>query len=557
MDQEKKSIFSMGIGRFFNERRLENERKKYIEMLNTKSKERNYPDYKSEFDEAILTIPEELRKDKKFICSVLKNISNDKNSNRDLKENFFSLVDPKLKDNKDIVLEYISTEGDFPEKELQYLGKLRDDREVMSKLIEQNRGNLKYASARLKGDKSIVREAVRSTPYVIEYASEKLRKDKDFVIDLVLEAIEKKANDLHDVTWAYKYGPMIENVKDCLKDNKEIMKKLIHYEEDFSKYLSEKLRDDKEFILEIIKDRNSTILKYASPRLQDDREVIMEAIEHVSSQIQYASKRLKNDKELISKAFENSWNDFSYISKDQENTEILIAAIKRFGTVAPEIVSSEFGEFIDPTFTQYETFMSNLTENARDNKEIMLAAIDENGSAFKYGSERMRSDKELLNLALERYSYDFPLEYASESLKNDKEIILKAINKNSENIAFASLEIRNDPEVVMKAIKSNGSNFKYISDELKNNKDFILSALLENTNIYSYIPESQKENTASSKDLILKVLKENYGVDINLSEIKTQEKVTTVEKKVENFKSKETSKEKATRSRARSKGNER
>ena len=555
MEQEKKSIFSIGIGSFFNERRLENERKKYIEMLNTKSKERNYPDYKSEYDEAILTIPEELRKDKKFICSVLKDISNDKNSNRDLKENFFSLVDPKLKDDKDIVLEYISTGDKFPKKDLQYLDKLRDDREVMSELIEQNRYNLKYASARLKDDKSIVRKAVRSTPDVIEYASEKLRKDKDFVIDLVLEAIEKKANDLHDVTWAYKYGPMIENVKDCLNDNKEIMKKLVHYEEDFAKYLSDKLRDDREFILGVIKDRNSTILKYASPRLQDDREVIMVALEHVASSIQYASKRLKNDKELISKAFEHSWNDFSYISKDQENTEILIAAIKRFGTVAPEIVSSEFGEFIDPTFTQYETFMSNLTENARDNKEVMLAAINENGSAFKYGSERMRSDKELLNLALERYSYDFPLEYASPALQNDKEIILKAMNKNSENIKFASPEIRNDPEVVMESIKSNGSNFKYASYELKNNKDFILSALLENTNIYSYIPESQKENTTSSKDLILKVLKENYGVNIDLSKI--QEKTTTVEKKVENSKLKETSKEKPTRSRTRSTGNER
>ena len=75
MDQEKKSIFSMGIGRFFNEKRLENERKKYIEMLNTKSKERNYPDYKSEFDEAILTIPEELRKDKKFMYIVLKDMA--------------------------------------------------------------------------------------------------------------------------------------------------------------------------------------------------------------------------------------------------------------------------------------------------------------------------------------------------------------------------------------------------------------------------------------------------------------------------------------------------
>lgn len=556
MDQEKKSIFSMGIGRFFNEKRLENERKKYIEMLNTKSKERNYPDYKSEFDEAILTIPEELRKDKKFMYIVLKDMAEDNYLNSDLKANIFSLVDPKLKDDKDIVLEYIKTDL-LSEKDLQYLNKLRDDKEVMSKLVEQNQENFKYASDRLRGDQSIVTEAVIKNPHLIAYASDKFKNNKNFVRNLVVETIENTYKNLLDENLFNKYEKMMENITDFFSDDREMMRIILDKESKQAKYLSPRLRDDKKLILELIKNKKEEVLQYASPRLQDDREVVSAAIERVGSPIKYASKRLKNDTELGLKALKNSWNDFSYISKDQDNKEVLIAAIKEFGTVTPELVSSEFGEFIDPTFTQYETFMSNLTENARDNKEIMLAAIDENGSAFKYGSERMRSDKELLNLALEHYSYDFPLEYASESLKNDKEIILKAINKNSENIAFASPELKNNPEVVMEAIKKDESNFKYISDELKNNKDFILSALLENTNIYSYIPESQKENTASSKDLILKVLKENYGVDMNLSKIKTQEKVTTVEKKVENFKPKETSKEKSIRSRSRSKGNER
>lgn len=556
MDQEKKSIFSMGIGRFFNEKRLENERKKYIEMLNTKSKERNYPDYKSEFDEAILTIPEELRKDKKFMYIVLKDMAEDNYLNSDLKANIFSLVDPKLKDDKDIVLEYIKIDL-LPEKDLQYLNKLRDDKEVMSKLVEQNQENFKYASDRLRGDQSIVTEAVIKNPHLIAYASDKFKNNKNFVRNLVVETIENTYKNLLDENLFNKYEKMMENITDFFSDDREMMRIILDKESKQAKYLSPRLRDDKKLILELIKNKKEEVLQYASPRLQDDREVVSAAIERVGSPIKYASKRLKNDTELGLKALKNSWNDFSYISKDQDNKEVLIAAIKEFGTVTPELVSSEFGEFIDPTFTQYETFMSNLTENARDNKEIMLAAINENGSAFKYASERMRSDKELLNLALERYSYDYPLEYASLALQNDKEIILKAMNKNSENIKFASPEIRNDPEVVMKAIKSNGSNFKYISDELKNNKDFILSALLENTNIYSYIPKSQKENTTSSKDLILKVLKENYGVDINLSKIKTQEKTTIVDKKIENSKPKETSKEKATRSRSRLNGNER
>ena len=291
MDQEKKSIFSMGIGRFFNERRLENERKKYIEMLNTKSKERNYPDYKSEFDEAILTIPEELRKDKKFMYIVLKDMAEDNYLNSDLKANIFSLVDPKLKDDKDIVLEYIKTDL-LSEKDLQYLNKLRDDKEVMSKLVEQNQENFKYASDRLRGDQSIVTEAVIKNPHLIAYASDKFKNNKNFVRNLVVETIENTYENLLDENLFNKYEKMMENITDFFSDDREMMRIILDKESKQAKYLSPRLRDDKKLILELIKNKKEEVLQYASPRLQDDREVVSAAIERVGSPIKYASKRL-------------------------------------------------------------------------------------------------------------------------------------------------------------------------------------------------------------------------------------------------------------------------
>ena len=61
-------------------------------------------------------------------------------------------------------------------------------------------------------------------------------------------------------------------------------------------YATEELRDDKDVIMEAVKN-DGQILYYASERLRDDNDVVMEAIKNKPLIFKYASLRLRSDKE--------------------------------------------------------------------------------------------------------------------------------------------------------------------------------------------------------------------------------------------------------------------
>ena len=56
-------------------------------------------------------------------------------------------------------------------------------------------------------------------------------------------------------------------------------------------------------------------------------------------------------------------------------------------------------------------------------------------------------------------------------LKNDKEVVLNAVQKNGAVLEYASDELKNDKEVVLQAIQIYACSLKYVSDELKNDKE--------------------------------------------------------------------------------------
>lgn len=65
-------------------------------------------------------------------------------------------------------------------------------------------------------------------------------------------------------------------------------------------------------------------------------------------------------------------------------------------------------------------------------------------------------------------------------LKNDREIVLKAIQKDGLLIRFASKKLKNDKEIVLEAVKQNGLALKFVSRKLRNNKDIVLDAIEQN-----------------------------------------------------------------------------
>ena len=66
-----------------------------------------------------------------------------------------------------------------------------------------------------------------------------------------------------------------------------------------------------------------------------------------------------------------------------------------------------------------------------------------------------------------------------ESLKKDKEVVLAAVKQNGPALTYADESLKKDKEVVWAAVKHFGYALQYASEELRVNEEFIAECLKE------------------------------------------------------------------------------
>ncbi|SVC31779.1 uncharacterized protein METZ01_LOCUS284633, partial [marine metagenome] len=82
------------------------------------------------------------------------------------------------------------------------------------------------------------------------------------------------------------------------------------------------------------------------------------------------------------------------------------------------------------------------------------------------------TDKTEAIAAINDYGTGYAFDHMSDELKADKEVIMAAVQENADSLKFASDELKADKEVVMAA----GSALEYASDELKADKEVVMAA---------------------------------------------------------------------------------
>ena len=102
-------------------------------------------------------------------------------------------------------------------------------------------------------------------------------------------------------------------------------------------------------------------------------------------------------------------------------------------------------------------------------KEIVLLAIQQNGDAIQYVPDNLINE-ELILLAIEN---GCTLEHISDDFRDNINIIKKAVIKNGLELEFASDRLRNNKEIAILALLSRKYAKHYISDELKSDIDII------------------------------------------------------------------------------------
>ena len=112
-------------------------------------------------------------------------------------------------------------------------------------------------------------------------------------------------------------------------------------------------------------------------------------------------------------------------------------------------------------------------KNLRDNKELILEAVRDNGFSLEYASDQLKNDREVVETAVKQNGD--ALKYASDQLKNDREVVETAVKQNGDALKYASELLKNDHEIVKTALRYRHANFVYVGKKLKEDETALKS----------------------------------------------------------------------------------
>lgn len=236
---------------------------------------------------------------------------------------------------------------------LPHLGdNLKQDKDFMFKAVEAFAPSLKHADSSLLSDKAFMLKLVVEEPGSLSYAADSLKKDKD-------------------VVWT------------AIFKNK-------HYENEHAlKNAHPSLLKDKEFILDILRnlDLPASTLKYIDKSLQNDKNFILEAVKDDRGFLMMGMpSKWKNDLDVCKVAIKTSSHLLSYMGKDiQGNRAFVLKAVAR----------KESGEALE-----------HVSDALKKDREVVLAALQSSSLALKFVDPSLKSDKSILLIAAQTHARD-------------------------------------------------------------------------------------------------------------------------------------------------------
>jgi hypothetical protein len=155
-----------------------------------------------------------------------------------------------------------------------------------------------------------------------------------------------------------------------------------------------------------------------------------------------------------------------------------------------------------------------LPKKYRGDREVVLTALEDDGSALELASDALRSDRMVVSYAVTR-SGGAALEFASDSLRDDLEIVLLAVATDGLSLVHASEALQrnravvlaacendgrileeldpafqDDREVVLTAVKSKATAIRSASGAMRSDRAFMKEALQANPGVKQYITKS-------------------------------------------------------------------
>lgn len=294
-------------------------------------------------------------------------------------------------------------------------------------ILKKDAQIFEYIQEELKNNKDFLLEAIKNNHSVLQYVSEELKNERSFILECV------KVNGY------------------ALFDTKE------------------KFKNDKEIVLEAVKNKGES-LKYASEFLKADKDVVLEAVKNYGESIQYASEFLKTDKDVVLEAVKNNKMSKDYLNRDLKNF------INK-----QEREEDNFNLILENFITTNNVSKENKEDNIKNHALFPIVRITQIKNEFYSENvneptiaEAIKDPKFALHLVKQNGSYLYEL---PEDLRNNKEIVLEAVKNNGKALNYASENLKNDKEVFYHAVKNDSNAIRYVNRDLQ---EFAINKGVEN-----------------------------------------------------------------------------
>jgi Domain of unknown function (DUF4116) len=142
--------------------------------------------------------------------------------------------------------------------------------------------------------------------------------------------------------------------------------------------------------------------------------------------------------------------------------------------------------------------------DARKNKEIVMAAVTQDGYALEYADESFKKDKDVVMAAVTQNGY--ALKYADESFKKDKDVVMAAVTYDHSTLQYADRSLKRDKEFVMAAVTQNGYALEYADESLTKDKDVVIAAVTQDGRA---LFRGADESLTKDKDVVIAAVTQN------------------------------------------------
>ena len=213
-----------------------------------------------------------------------------------------SCVSEFLKDNKDVAMLAVSKHS----TNLNHLSeRMRDNDDVVNKYLLNGTfdGSFQYISQRLRDNKEFIKKAIKhiKDPYDALTISQHMGANSKSDLDIVKSLVSLKPSAIYHANWN-------------IIENKELLLEIYKQEKLMLKFLTPRMRDDKDIAL-----LNIEGYPFLSNRLKNDRDIALAVVRNGGPNLLSLENKFKNDIGVVFEAVKNDPRSIRYASQEIQN----------------------------------------------------------------------------------------------------------------------------------------------------------------------------------------------------------------------------------------------